>query len=52
MGFFSPVIESGVKIPVNVLKLKAVNILGNDIVVVSAQVPGTIKEPVRIWFKQ
>jgi hypothetical protein len=52
MGIFSPVIESGVKIPVNVLKLRAVDILDNDIVIVSAQVPGTIKEPVRIWFKQ
>ncbi len=52
MGIFSPVIEAGVKIPVNILKLKTVNILGNNIVIVSAQVPGTIKEPVRIWFKQ
>lgn len=52
LGIFSPVIKAGIKIPVNVLKLKMVDILDKDIIVVSAQIPGTIKEPVRIWLNK
>jgi hypothetical protein len=52
IGIFSPVIEAGVKIPINIFNVKTVNILDKDIIMVSAQVPGVIREPVRVWFNK